>query len=110
MWNKTCRLGKNTIKRNEANEPVKYIKFSESEIFCNRKSIRSTEFYQAQNTTLRPEITLEVRTTDYDDYAESEEKVFVSYEGKEYTVIRTYIPASDTIELVLQRGIIDAST
>lgn len=110
MWNKVCKLGKNTIGRNEAGEAVKNITFSSEEIYCNRISIRSTEFYQAQNTTLRPEITLEVRVAEFEGYIQNEDSVYILYEGKEYTVIRTYMPSEDMIELILQRGIVNADT
>lgn len=105
MWNKCCYLGKDEITKNEVGEPVRKIKFEKDYIFCSKKSIRASEFYLAQNTTLRPELTLEVRTIDVEDFLNDGDSVYVQYEDHEYTVIRTYCKSEDITELILQRGI-----
>jgi SPP1 family predicted phage head-tail adaptor len=64
------------------------------QVFANKKSIRQTEFYQAAQTDLRPELMFEVRTIEY----EGESKL--SYNNKDYTIIRTYEKDSELIELV----------
>ena len=66
------------------------------EVFANKKSIRQSEFYQAQASGLKPEIMFEIREIDYLD-----EKI-LSYESKEYNIIRTYSKDDELIELVCQ--------
>lgn len=69
---------------------------TEREVFANKKSIRQNEFYQAMATGLRPELMFEIRTIDYED----EQKL--SYEGKTYSIIRTYDKNGEMTELICQ--------
>lgn len=55
------------------------------EVFARVMSIGQQEFYQAQANGLKPEMKFEV--ADYLDYADEKE---IEYEGKRYTVLRTY--------------------
>lgn len=97
--------------KNEAQEPVKKVCFDKETVYCNKKSIRMSEFYQAQGTRYKPEITLEVRKEDISSFIkDSEDNLFILYEGKEYSMIRTYEPSEDIVEIVLQRGIANGST
>lgn len=65
-------------------------------VYANRKSIRQSEFYQAMASGLKPEIMFEVMFFDYKD-----EKRLV-YNGKKYSIIRTYITDSDKMELICE--------
>lgn len=69
------------------------------EVFANRKSIRSAEFYQAQLANLKPEIMFEVRAVEY------QEEPKVRYAGKVYQVIRTYTKNGEILELVCSRAV-----
>ena len=111
MWNKTCRLGMYEYHNNEIGEPEKAIEFSDVELYCNQKSVRASEFYQANTTGYKPEITLEVNVVDYEEFTDDDEvlTVFVMYKQRIYTVIRTYQSTAEKIELVLQRGVLDAN-
>lgn len=64
------------------------------QVFANKKSIRQSEFYQAQATGLKPEVMFEVRTEEYRD-----ESILI-YEGKEYNIIRTYDKNGEITEIV----------
>ncbi|MCM3600633.1 phage head closure protein [Robertmurraya korlensis] len=64
------------------------------QVFANKKSIRQTEFYQAQATGLRPELMFEVMTLEY----QGEPKL--SYDGKEYSIIRVYDKNGEITELI----------
>lgn len=112
MWNRLCYLGKQEVHENELHEPIKKITYSTNEIYCNRKSVRSSEFYQAQTISLRPEIVLEVRSIDYMEFTDDDESIqtYVLFNDREYSVIRTYISSEDKMELVLQRGIVNGGT
>lgn len=67
------------------------------QVFCNKKSIRQSEFYQAQASGLKPEIMFEIRAIDYAD----EKKL--SFESLEYNIIRTYSKNGETLELICNR-------
>lgn len=67
------------------------------QVFANKKSIRQNEFYQAHAAGLKPEIMFEVRSIEY----EGEESL--SYEGKEYSILRTYDKNGEIIELVCSK-------
>jgi SPP1 family predicted phage head-tail adaptor len=65
-----------------------------TQVFCNKKSVRQSEFYQAHATGLKPELMFEVRSV---DYAGQQELIFNT---KKYLVIRTYSKNDEIIELV----------
>lgn len=67
-----------------------------TEIFGKRKSIKQSEFYQAQATGLKPELAFEIYSFEYND------EKYVRYNNKEYKVLRTYQNSIDTIEIVLE--------
>ena len=67
---------------------------TQRKVFCNKKSIRQTEFYQAAATALRPELMFEVRTADYSDEAK------FKFGAKTYNIIRTYDKDGEITELV----------
>lgn len=64
------------------------------EVFANKKSIRQSEFYQAAANGLKPEIMFEIRAADYNEEKELE------YEGKPYSIIRTYSASVEFVELI----------
>jgi SPP1 family predicted phage head-tail adaptor len=61
--------------------------------FAEKRSIRQSEYYQAAVTGLKPEIVFVIWALEY----KGEPKV--EYNGKTYTVIRTYEKFDKTIEL-----------
>ena len=67
-----------------------------TEIFGKRKSIKQSEFYQAQSTGLKPEIAFEIYSLEYNN-----EKL-VRYNNKEYKVLRTYQKSIDKLEIILE--------
>jgi SPP1 family predicted phage head-tail adaptor len=67
---------------------------TEREVFADKKSIRQNEFYQAAATGLKPELMFVVRTIEY----QGERKL--SYDGKEYNIIRTYDKNGEFTELI----------
>lgn len=65
-------------------------------VFCDKQSIRQSEFYQAAATGLRPEIMFVIRSIDYDNEPRLE------FKSKKYTIIRTYDKNGEFTELVCQ--------
>lgn len=68
----------------------------EKQVFCNKKSIRQSEHYQAMANGLKPEIMFEIRAHDY-----SGEKKF-KYNNKTYNIIREFSKNGEITELVCQ--------
>ncbi|MBU5214488.1 phage head closure protein [Heyndrickxia oleronia] len=64
--------------------------------FAEKKSVRQSEFYQASMAGLKPEITFVLWVHEY----KGEPKL--EYEGKTYTIIRTYERTDKTIELTCE--------
>jgi len=71
-------------------------------IYCNKKSVRQSEFYQAGAQGKKPEIMLEVRTANYHD------EEFIEFRDVRYHIDRTYTPDKDPdkTELILSRQVV----
>ncbi|HSQ88095.1 phage head closure protein [Romboutsia sp.] len=67
-----------------------------TEIFGTRKSIKQSEFYQAQSTGLKPELSFEINSFEYND------EKYARYNNKEYNILRTYQKSIDKLEIVLE--------
>lgn len=104
LWSDECFLGAYSDTTNDYGDPVKAIVYSPESIFCNEKSVKYSEFYQAQAVGMKPEIVLEVKIVDYN------KENYVKYEDEEYTVLRTYKTSSENIELTLKRGVNNGTT
>jgi len=68
---------------------------NEKMVFANKKSIRQSEFYQAQTNGLKPELTFEIYSFEY----ENEPKV--KFNNKTYSIIRTF-EKGETLELICE--------
>lgn len=66
-------------------------------VIAKSKGVTRTEFYAASNTKYRPEIVLEIWADEYNG------ETCVIIGSVEYTVIRTYPPKPDKIELTCQQ-------
>ena len=94
MWRDVLSLVTVTIAVNSVGDSIETK--SLREVFCNKKSVKSSEFYQAHATGLRPDFIFEVRLVDYQN-----EQV-VRFGTTDYTVIRTYSKNDEIIEIVCQ--------
>ena len=63
-------------------------------LFAKKKSIRQSEFYDAANAGLKPELTFEIYSFEYNN----DEKL--KLEDKEYMILRTY-EKGEKIELTV---------
>lgn len=68
---------------------------TEREVFANKKSIKQSEFYQALSVGFKPELTFELFEFEYEGEAK------LSYESKEYSIIRTFVK-TEFIELICE--------
>lgn len=100
MWSDVCRLGVLKHTENDIGDVVNSIEYGE-DIFCNAKSVKYSEFYQAQALGIKPELVLEIKQVDY-----NKEK-YVIYDGIEYTVLRIYKTSTEDVEITLTRGVED---
>lgn len=98
MWCDVAFLGKAAESVNDIGDYIEAIIY-DNEVYCNEKSIKASEFYQAQSVGMKPEVNIELMIADY-----SKEK-YVKYDEEEYTVLRTYKTSKERIELTLIRGV-----
>lgn len=68
-----------------------------TEVFANKKSIRSNEFYESQKLGYKLSIMFEVRVEEF----ESQE--YILYKNKKYKIERTYQKNAEIIELVCSK-------
>ena len=101
MWNNICYLGTLNKTTDDIGDVIETIVY-DKEIFCCEKSIRASEFYQAQAVGMKPEIVLEIMIADYNK--EKYVKYDDGYGEEEYTIMKTYKTSIEKIELTLVRG------
>lgn len=70
-------------------------------ILCKVSSVGRNEFYNAAVNELKPEKVFVIHRYEYED------ENLVEFEGKQYSVIRTYSTDFEEIELVCERKIVD---
>ena len=102
-----CYLGRKIEKTNEeTGNAIVEINWDDNPTFCEFQSLSYKEFYQAQSSGFKPEMNLKLSSWDYDG------QEYISYEGQEYTVLKTYIVSDnpDRILITCVRGIKDVSS
>ena len=66
-------------------------------VYCQVSSIQQNEFHEAGRNGLNPSFRFTMFSGDYND------EEIVEYNGKTYSVYRTYLKRSDQIELYVER-------
>lgn len=66
-------------------------------VYCNVQSVTQTEFFQAGRNGLNPEYRFTMFVGDYKG------EQIVRFNGKTYSVYRTYLTRNDMIELYVER-------
>lgn len=99
MFDSIATLRAETVAQDaELNEVVTY---TDREVFVHPASVRMSEFYQAANAGLKPELILVLA-----NFADYQGERVVLFDGKEYTVLRTYQrPDRDNLELTLEERV-----
>lgn len=92
LWRDEIDLISFTTSQNELGDDIKTKVYKS--VFANKKSVRQSEFYQAAQTGLRPQLMFIIREIDYN------EEQRLRYDGNEYTIIRHYSQNEETCELV----------
>ena len=104
-------LGKETLDENELGEKTNALVFSPTSFFCEEKSVKASEFYQAMRTGLKPEKIISMNRYEYYEYMDDAIKKYAQVRHSitnnliDYTIVREYEVDSDNIELTLTRGI-----
>jgi len=71
--------------------------------YCWVKSVGRSEYYNADNVGLQPELIIKLaRDREYQN------ELTLEYEGKIYNVIRPYVTSDGGIELTIQRSDVNA--
>lgn len=96
MWRDTIDLIAVTEERNSYGE-VESVDGIPRTVFCNKKSVRQSEFYQALSSGMKPEIMFEVQAIEYND----EPKLL--FGETTYYVTRTFSKNGERTELVCSR-------
>lgn len=91
LWNEVIELG-NVTQTIVYGEPIDTVTYRS--VFADKQSVRQTEFYEAKQLDLAPEVMFVVRSV---EFAQDE---FVRWKGKVYRIIRTF-DKGETIELVV---------
>ena len=90
LWRDVIELGTivESIVSSEVIETITY-----REVFANKKSVKSNEFYEARSMDLKPELMFEVRSSEYND------EIKLKFNSKVYEILRTY-DKGEIIELI----------
>ncbi len=108
-------LGKEVLVTNEFGEKERTWKYADTSLFCEEKSVKYNEFYQAMQTGLKAEKIISMNIYEYYDFMQEALKkrckVRHSITNKliEYTIVREYENGKDNIELTLVRGVENGS-
>lgn len=70
---------------------------TKKQVYCRVESVRQSEFFEAGRNGLNPEYKFIIFFGDYND------EPMVEYNGKTYSVYRTYLTKTDKLELYVER-------
>ena len=88
-------LVKQTFTHNEYG--VQIASETKRKVYANVTSVTSAEFFDGGRNGLSPEYRMRVFFYDYQD------EDILEYNGKRYTIYRTYLGANDILELYVER-------
>lgn len=71
--------------------------YKRRQVFCRKKSVTRNEFFEAGRNGLNPEFQFSIFAADY------EGETICEYQGKTYSIYRTYRTPADYIELYVER-------
>ena len=101
LWRDIGYLIKETEKLDKFRKP--YSETTRRLVYCNKKSIRQSEFYQAQAQGFKPELMFEIRSEEY----RGEE--YLDFNKKRYRILRTYDRNGELTELVCTSLVVENS-
>ena len=72
---------------------------TERKVFCTVQSVTRSEYYNAHNAGMEPELVIKLRRD-----KEYQGELSLRFHDKNYSVIRTYVTRDGGIELTIQRS------
>ena len=69
------------------------------EIFAEKRSIGSSEFYQAHSEGLKPEFKFIIHPSEYNRKTDGPH---IQYDGEQFKIIRTYEKDSENLEITVE--------
>lgn len=98
MWNHEIKLiSKKVTGKDKLLQPIS--ENIEVTLLCRKKKVTRSEFYQANQAGLKPNLVVEIRSFEY------ENQEFAKFEGKQYRILKTYPIDSEILELTLSEAL-----
>lgn len=94
-WKDTCDLLSKKTESIDNQGNLTYVPESKT-VYCNIKSVKYNEYFQAAATGLKAELVIVMRDVDYDG------QELIKYNDITYKVIRTFVKG-DNIEITLSK-------
>lgn len=95
--NEIIELESTTIETDEAGDTVSSTIWRE--IFAEKKSIGTQEFYQAHSEGLKPEFKFVIHPSEYNRKTDGPH---IRYDGEQFKIIRTYEKDSESLEITVE--------
>ena len=95
MWSEVLYLLEEVETFDKLNRP--HTSFKENKVYANKKSVKRTEFYQAQAAGFKPEKCFEIRTIEFDE----DKFTHAKYNDVIYKILRSYEVDSEKTEITL---------
>lgn len=95
MWDKVLYLLEEIETFDDLKRP--HYSYKEHKVYANKKSVKRSEFYQAQAAGYKPEKCFEIRTIEFDE----DKYTHVKYNGVVYRILRFYEVDSEITEITL---------
>ena len=95
MWSEILYLLEEVETFDNLNRP--HASFKENKVYANKKSVKRTEFYQAQAGGFKPEKCFEIKTIEFDE----DRYTHAKYNDVIYKILRFYEVDSEITEITL---------
>lgn len=99
MWRDVGYLMTEVETFDKFNRPKKG--YTETMVYCNKKSVKGVEFYQAQAQGIKPELVIEIKTIPTD------KQTHFKFNNKVYRILRHYSKTGEVYELTLTSTLVD---
>ncbi len=100
MKNEVIELESALVTTDDAGDTITTTEWKE--IFAEKKSIGTQEFYQAHSEGLKPVFKFVIHPTEYDRKTDGPH---IKYEGEVFKIIRTYEKDSENLEITVEGDI-----
>lgn len=95
MWSDVIFLLEEIETFDKLNKP--HYSYKENKVYANKKSVKRSEFYQAQAAGFKPEKVFEIRTIEFNE----EKHTHIKYNNVIYKILRSYEIDSELTEITV---------